>query len=226
MKKNLNLHYTNRFLMMCGLALIVLHTVSCSLPGKPKENTIKTYMLRWDAPVLTGQEPSQQYCLTLLVNTPRSAPGFESSHMVYIETPYRLDYFATHAWVDSPARMMAPLIRRDLESSGLFEKVVSSPVRSINYNLRLEFELQYLQQDFTAGKNEEQVGVRVDLFDVSHHELIGSKVFSLSEPAKARTPYAGVVAANQMMPRLMMDVIRFLKASIPDRPGACSESRE
>lgn len=226
MQRNLNRKCTQQLLRLVSFSLLALLAASCSLPGKPKENPVKTYMLRWDAPMRAAEKPSDHKCLTVLINTPRAAPGFASARMVYIEKPYRLDYFATHAWVDAPARMMAPLIRRDLEKSGLFDKVILNPAESTEYGLRIEFELLSLLQDFSGGKNEEQISLHMDVYDATLHQLVISRTFSLAETAKGRTPYAGVIAANQMMPRLMTEVTQYLERNIPKNLGACGESTQ
>src|SRR5688572_10546198 len=47
---------------------------------------------------------------TLLVSPPQAAAGFDSPHMMYLREGGRLEYFAYNEWIDTPGRMLAPLI--------------------------------------------------------------------------------------------------------------------
>ena len=50
--------------------------------------------------------------LNLLVSPVLAAPGFDGPDMAYMRTPHEIEYFARHRWVDSPARMLEPLLIR------------------------------------------------------------------------------------------------------------------
>ena len=64
---------------------------------------------------------------TLIVSPPHAAAGFDSQRIAYVREAHKLDYFAHAEWVDTPARMLAPLIVAAVESSGAFRSVVLTP---------------------------------------------------------------------------------------------------
>ena len=133
--------------------------------------------------------------------------------MAYSEQANRLDYFAYHAWVDTPARMLSNLIQQALEGSGLFGAVLSgSP--EIRTELRLDSELMRLQQDFQGSDSSLVLDVRVNLVDVDKRVLLGSRALSYSVAARAANPEAGVAAASQAADQFVSDLVQFLAASV------------
>ena len=49
---------------------------------------------------------------TLIVNPPRAAPGFDSTHIVYVRVAHQLEHFAHSNWIDTPAPRRPSLVRR------------------------------------------------------------------------------------------------------------------
>ena len=64
---------------------------------------------------------------TLIINPPHAAAGFDSSRIIYVRETHKLEYFSHNEWVDTPARMLAPLIVAAVENSGRFRAVVLTP---------------------------------------------------------------------------------------------------
>ena len=65
---------------------------------------------------------------TLIVSPPHAAAGFDSQRIMYVRHADQLEYFAHNEWIDTPARMLAPLIVAAVERSGAFRAVVQMPV--------------------------------------------------------------------------------------------------
>jgi cholesterol transport system auxiliary component len=212
----------SRLLSASLLLMLLLLLLSCSMPGKQQKIPVKTYTLSWMPAAQASSSLSMVHCAAVLLNTPRAAPGFTSSRMAYIREAHRLDYFAYHEWVDSPAHMLAPLLRQALENSGLFQAVIMHPVSTVQHDVQLNFELLHLQQQFQEHSSEVQLGLRVDLYDMKLKRLIASRVISLNEAGIQNTPYAGVVASNHLVSRLMEELIAILDAALADAPGICA----
>ena len=206
--------------VLCALLLWIV-PVSCSLPGKPASPPMQTFVLQGSGS-LPGVPPARaRPCLSLRISSPTAAPGVGSARMAYSQEANRLDYFAYHAWVDAPAKMLSSLMTRTLESSGLFGAVVSgSP--EVRTQLRLDSELLRLQQEFDGSDSRLLLDVRVALVDVPSRTLLGSRSFSYSITAGAANPEAGVAAANQAADRFVADLEEFLAASIA--PISCAGS--
>ncbi len=132
--------------------------------------------------------------------------------MAYSTEPNRLDYFAYHEWIAPPAKMIASLMESRLQASGLFSAVLAgSP--DVRTDLRLDSELQVLQQDFTGDESTLNFTIRVNLVEVQSRTLLGSETFDYQEPAGGNAE-AGVVAANRAVDRYLDELTGFLDASV------------
>ena len=147
--------------------------------------------------------------LVLQVATPTAAPAYASSQMAYIEQPYRIDYFARNEWADPPSRMLKTLLTQQLTNSGLFRFVVSDSA-GVDEALRLDSELIELVQVFDESSSQVRVAIRFDLVDVAQRTILFSETISASEAA-AREPYAGVVAANTALQRVLDQLVTQLR---------------
>lgn len=204
------------------LALLVAALASaCAgvLPG-PREAPPRTYLL---APALAGggSRPSVRASgPTLLVSPVESAAGFDTRRMAYLERDYRLDYFADHAWVDSPAAMLGPLLVQVLSGSGAFA-AVTGETRGIAADLRLDTVVESLYQDFRTRPSVVRVTLRVSLADANGRALLATRTLEDSEPAATDDPYGGVVAANRVLSRLLPQIAAFAAESgRQSRPGS------
>jgi len=146
--------------------------------------------------------------LTLAVNAPRAAPGYDSSRMVYVRKSYELESFAKNQWVDTPARMLAPLLVRALEGSGKFRAVVQSP-SPVAADLRLDTEIVRLQQEFIAHPSRVHLTLRAQLVDVKSARVVASREFDVVENAASEDPYGGVMAANLAVRRALVELVAF-----------------
>ena len=72
--------------------------------------------------------PASKQGPTLIVNPPRAASGFDSQRINYVRQPHLLEYYAQSEWVDTPARMLAPLIVSAIENTGAFRAVILTPL--------------------------------------------------------------------------------------------------
>src|SRR5579862_9975175 len=65
---------------------------------------------RDNAPQAAPKTRSAAASMTLMVSPPQAAAGFDSQRIMYVRHAGQLEYFAYNEWVDTPARMLAPLI--------------------------------------------------------------------------------------------------------------------
>ncbi len=89
----------------------------------------------------------------LVVAPPTAAPGFDGPRIVYVKRSHELEFFTRSEWVDTPARMLAPLLVRALERSGAFASVAEARSAAAA-GLRLDAEIVRLQQEFTERRAE------------------------------------------------------------------------
>lgn len=190
-----------------SLLLAVIALGGCALSGRPDAPPVATFVLQGNA--TTSAASGAATDLVLQVATPNAAPAYASSQMAYIEQPYRIDYFARNEWADPPSRMLKTLLTQQLTNSGLFRFVVSDS-SGVDEALRLDSELIELVQVFDASSSQVHVAIRFDLVDVAQRTILFSETLSASEPA-AREPYAGVVAANTALQRVLDQLVTQLR---------------
>ena len=139
--------------------------------------------------------PAPKQGPTLIVNPPRAASGFDSQRINYVRQPHLLEYYAQSEWVDTPARMLAPLIVSAIENTGAFRAVILTPSAATG-ELRLHTEIIRLQHDLSAQPGRVVFTLRAYLVDTTSRQVIASREFNETVIASSETPYAGVVAAN------------------------------
>ena len=133
---------------------------------------------------------------TLIINPPHAAAGFDSSRIIYVRETHKLEYFSQNEWVDTPARMLAPLIVAAVENSGTFRAVVLTPSAATG-DLRLDTEIVRLQHDFGSQPSRVRFTLRAYIVDNTTRRVLASREFDETVDAASRDPYGGVVAANR-----------------------------
>lgn len=200
------------------LCLASILLCGCSTLKPVKSASMNTYALEAQfEPVVAGEGK-----LTLLVNTPSARPGFDSPHMIYIEKSHEIAYFSQNQWVDSPARMLAPLLVQALEHSAKYRAVI--PMRSAaTADLRLDTEIIRFQQEFLSRPSQVRFTVRAQLLDVQSKRVLATREFDVIEVATSDDPYGGVIAAQRAVKILLLQMADFCasasKASEPRTLG-------
>lgn len=146
--------------------------------------------------------------LVLSVAMPHARPGFDTPQMAYLRQPHELEYFAASRWADAPPRMLWPLLVQALEQSGGFRAIVQTP-GVIPADVRLDVELVRLQHNFGARPSQLQISLRAQLSDVRNKRVLAVKLFDEVQNAASDDPYGGVIAANQIVQRLLGQLVDF-----------------
>ncbi len=144
----------------------------------------------------------------LVVAPPTAAPGFDGPRIVYVKRPHTLEFFSRNEWVDTPPRMLAPLLVRALERSGAFASVAEAR-NAADAGLRLETEIVRLQQEFTARPSRVRMTVRIQLSEVPSRRMLGAREVEVVEEAPSDDPYGGVVAANRAVRRVLDEIVAY-----------------
>ncbi len=145
---------------------------------------------------------------TLIVNPPRAAAGFDTSHIVYLRAPHQIEYFAYNQWVDTPAQMLAPLIVRAIERSGAFSAVLLAPTAAAG-QLKLDTEVVRLQQEFGSTPSQAHFTLRAVLLDNATRRVVAVREFDASVPAPSEDAAGGVSAANLAVQRVLDELAEF-----------------
>lgn len=192
--------------MQTGILTIgLLLAAGCSTLQPVRNDVVSTYALQaqfQNGPAAPSGAP------VLLMTRPRAHPGFETSHMAYVRKAHKLEYFSRNQWVDTPEKMLAPLLVRAFEASGAFDSV-SQTAGAVTAQLRLDSEIVRLQQDFTVVPSRIHFTLRAQLIDVAGRRIIATREFDVTENAGSDDPYGGVVAANRAVHRALGEAAAF-----------------
>jgi cholesterol transport system auxiliary component len=159
-----------------------------------------------------SQASAPAQATTLTVSTPRAAPGYDSQRMAYTRHPHQLEYFARNEWVDTPARMLAPLMVAALQADAAVF-VVAAPSAAAS-TWQLDTTVLRLQQNFNTRPSTVTLALRVSLTHNTTRRVVAWQEFEESVPTTADTPQAGVVAANRAVQLVMVELAAFCRAAI------------
>ncbi|MES2714253.1 MAG: ABC-type transport auxiliary lipoprotein family protein [Pseudomonadota bacterium] len=154
----------------------------------------------------------------LLVTIPRAAPGLDTRLMAYQRQPQRIDHYAASEWLDTPPRLLAPLLVRALEASGAFGVVLLAPAAA-STRWRLDTELLRLQQNFGPGPSQLRLTLRAVLVDSANRTVLAAREFDTSLPAASEDAAGGVAAAQRAALQVARDLAGFCAQAVA-RAGA------
>jgi cholesterol transport system auxiliary component len=146
---------------------------------------------------------------TLLVLVPETMPAYATTQMAYSTEAYKIAYFSKNEWAQTPSQMIQPLVVQTLRNTHYFSEVLSPPYFGRN-TFALRIEIMELEQDFASEPAMLQLAMRIDLSREATNQVVATKELSVREPMPERNAYAGVVAANEAMPKLLRELAAFV----------------
>ena len=205
----------------CAVLAALLAVGGCSLLKPTSTPNTSFYSLdrgTVTTPVKLPVSPSSQPDpdLTLIISPPRAAAGFDSSRMIYVRQAHKMEYFAQSQWVDPPARMLGPLMASALDNAGVFRAVVLAP-GSASGDLRLDTEITRLQQDFSTRPSRVNFVLRAYLVDHKTRQVVAWREFDESLDTGSEDALGGVVAANQVVQKVLEELSVFLFQRVAER---------
>ena len=106
--------------------------------------------------------------------------------MVYVRQALQIEHYAHSEWVDTPARMLAPLLVGTLSQRSVARAVVADS-SAASGDLRLHTELLRLQQSFESRPSRVQFSLRATLLDEASRQVLAVREFDASVAAPRRT---------------------------------------
>jgi cholesterol transport system auxiliary component len=144
----------------------------------------------------------------LLVLDPTSEAAFDTTQMAYSVRPYRIAYFARNEWLDTPPRMLGPLLVRALRDSGAFANVVVPPYAG-RFDLALKTRIVELDQDFDAEPATLRLRLHLESSDAAGR-VVAMRDIEVDRPMRERTPEAGAIAANDAVADALRQAVAFV----------------
>lgn len=145
---------------------------------------------------------------TLIIAAPLSAAGYDSARILYLRQPHQLLPFAHSEWVDTPARMLAPLLVKAVDGAATWRAVVAVP-SAASGDLRLETTLLRLQQDFTSAPSQVRFTLRATLLDAGSRRVLAWREFDARVAAPSDDAAGGVAAANRAVRQVLDELGAF-----------------
>lgn len=152
---------------------------------------------------------------TLILSPARAASGFDSARIIYVREDHKIEYFAHNEWVDTPARMLAPLLVAALEGTKAFRAVALAPSAAAG-DLRLDTEVIRLEHEFLSAPSRVRFTLRAYLVEDRTRRVIARREFDATVSAKAETPYGGVVSANAAVKAVLAQLAAFCAEAAAD----------
>lgn len=202
--------------LLGGLGLAGLSGCSASLLPKPPAAPA-LYGLD-DGAAAPARPPAPAGAPSLLVAVPRAAAGLDTRLIAYQRTPQRTEHYTASAWLDTPSRLLAPLLVRAAEATGAFRVVLLAPAGAAT-TWRLDTELLRLQQVFSGvGPSQLRLTLRAVLVDASSRAVLAVQEFDASVAASSEDAAGGVAAAQRAALQVAQDLAAFC-AGIAARPA-------
>ena len=193
-----------------GMMLMLTAGCAALLPKPPVQPTFYSLDraaldVQFKVPAANVDPNRAETAPTLVINPPRAAAGFDSQRIIYTRESHQLEYFAHSEWIDTPARMLAPLIVAAVSNAGIFRAVVPTPSLAAG-DIKLDTEIVRLQQIFGSGPSRVQFTLRAYLVDSASRRVLAWREFDETVAAASVDPRGGVDAAN----RAVQNVLRAL----------------
>lgn len=182
---------------------------------------IHTYFLNPEGP--EGMEASgrggagEGSTAVLLVNLPQTRAGFDTERIVYLKRPHEVSYYAASEWVDTPARMLAPLLVQAFERIGAWQTVIRMP-SAVRGDYRIDSDNLTLGQEFFQRPSRVRLTLRAQLIDMQRLRSVGTKTFEILEEAPSEDAYGGVTAANRAVAKLLDEVAAWVSRCVKEGP--------
>lgn len=203
--------------------LLLALTAGCSMLN-PKATPEPTFYSLDSVPG-TAPVTAPTAALTLIINPPQAAAGFDSTRIIYLREPHKLEYYAHNEWVDTPAWMLEPLILAAIENNGVFHAVVVTPSAATG-DLRLDTEIIRLQHDFGAEPSHVRFTLRAYIVDNTTRRVLAWQEFDATVAAASEDPYGGVIAANRAVQTVLEQLARFCTTAAGNWKSPAVEGQE
>jgi cholesterol transport system auxiliary component len=185
---------------------------SCALLGNKPVARLQTYTLDLEEGPAAINLPPVPGALVLQVEAPHAASGYDSARMVYTRAPQTQEAFAQSVWSDTPARMLAPLLVRQLQKSGVFRAVLLSPSAGRS-DLSLDTTVLRLEQDFLHAPSTVHLRLQLTVMDSSTRRVLASTTLSVVQKAASDDAAGGAAAARAAVQSGLQQVVAFVEAT-------------
>ena len=139
----------------------------------------------------------------MIVAVPRAEAGFDTDRIVYVLEEHRLQPYADNQWIDTPSKMLSPLISDAMARTGSFGAVLMAPSTVIG-QWELQSDIVRLQHEVVAARF--RFTLHVTLIETRTRAVVLTREFDASAPVDGASPAAAVAAANVVVADVLQQV--------------------
>jgi len=172
-------------------------------PAAPRFFTLDSSTAIAADPPARGASSPGGLAPVLIVAAPRAMAGFDTDRIVYVLEAHRLQPYADSQWIDTPSKMLEPMMAAALSRAGVFGAVLQAP-SPVDAQWELQSELVRLQQDVVAARF--RFTLHVMLVEKRTRTVVLAREFDASAPITGTGPAAAVAAANEVVAQVLHEM--------------------
>jgi ABC-type uncharacterized transport system auxiliary subunit len=193
--------------MLAGLLLVALFAAACA-------KVPQTHFYTLEAPAMTSTGKKLPY--DVQVARFRAAFRLTQDRLVFMPTPYHVDYYNYHRWAGFPADMVTSAMITSLKHAGVFRSV--SDVHSggkPDYILRGEIE--NLEELDNGGTVTARVALTLDAYDFQTRAVVWSGAADYQKQVTAGSVDDVARELNEGVRQSLEKLTRDLAAGFPEK---------
>jgi len=196
-----------KFLLLSSLTLSALLATACSSSGV----LTRYYTLAADSNI----QASKTYPYKVVVKKFTVDPAYNSSNIVYRESPYDFMSYNHDLWATSPDHQIANVFTEDLKQSGLFEKIEQRASEMPDYEMTGH--LISIEEVDEGNSRYARVAIEIAFRDVKKDSTLWKRTFDEKEALDGNEVREIAKSASKL-------VNRYAKASISGIEEALSSA--
>lgn len=201
-------------LLTSALALSMFLLSACSSSA----TLTRYYTLASDFSV----KASKSYPYKVVVKKFTVDPAYNSSNIVYRESPYDFMAYNHDLWATSPAHQIANVFTEDLQKSGLFEKVEQRATEMPDMEFT-GFLMAIEEVDNDSTDRYARVAIELAFRDVKKDSTLWKKVYDEKEPLEGSEPREITKSASKLVNRYAEDAVQEIEKLLESMKAPDSE---
>lgn len=172
------------------LFLLVLPIQGCFQPVELPE--IHRYELYYN-PSVCDNIVNAKTSKTLFITLPQANQPYNTTQMVYSQSPNEINYFAQNRWVAPTPQMILPLMLQSMRNTHYFKAVTGFPTVA-NTNYRLDTTIINFKQEFCGQRNWVHITLDATLIRSDNQKVIATRRINIALPTRCKAPEAAIKA--------------------------------
>lgn len=196
------------FFTLFFIAATSVSLSSCAV--LPKMRPANVYLLPGVPVTLDAEVAVTPLSLSLRVNRSSATGMLESRNIAVVPSGHRMQVYADSLWNKPPSLMLRDRLLETFRRSGRYE-ALSSDEKILFADYELDSDLHAFQSVYQGGNPHVLITLDVRLVVVASRRIIGSRYFSVTQPAADAEVEQVVTAFGQGADQLAAEVTEWLQ---------------